>query len=147
MATKLFKAATQDAQGRYWATKYDPDSGETTQIQVMPQESDDGTMYRPATELEMMAPGANGQWNPTDLQKMVDLGGSVPVGATFAAPTSAQELASWGFAGGGAGPDPMIGLPEWLTKNNMSLQDFQTQTGGLPLVFNDDGTATYDPSA
>lgn len=95
----------------------------------------------------LLQPGDGGLWNPADLQFMVDQGLSVPTGARFRAPTTAQELASWGFAGGGAGPDPMTGLDQWLQKNNMSLQDFQTKFGGLPLVFNADGTATYDPSA
>lgn len=92
-------------------------------------------------------PDENGLWDTANLQSMVDSGVNVPTGARFRAPTSATELASWGFAGGGAGPDPMIGLDEWLRKNNMSLQQFQEKYGGLPLVFNSDGTATYDPSA
>ena len=90
---------------------------------------------------------STGLWDPAQLQFMVDQGLSVPTGARFRAPTSATELASWGFSGGGAGPDPMIGLQQWLDKSGVSLQDFQAKTGGLPLTFNDDGTATYDPSA
>lgn len=112
-------------------------------------DSQDGKNSKRARALAQSytADESTGLWDPMQLQFMVDQGLEVPVGARFRAPTSATELASWGFAGGGASPDSMTGLQEYLAKNGVSLQDFQSKTGGLPLVFNDDGTATFDPSA
>lgn len=58
---------------------------------------------------------------------------------------SAQQYIDLGFSG--VSPDPKKGLLEYLKGTGESLPVYQARTGGLPLRFDADGTAVYDPSA
>lgn len=89
--------------------------------------------------------GDNGLWSLEDLHLRMEGGVPVPTGAKFQY-TNLRDLLNLGIGGGGS-PVESMGIEEYLAKNNLTPQQFQTQYGGLPYVFNDDGSVTYDPSA
>lgn len=92
-------------------------------------------------------PGDDGLWDWEALSNAVNYGNGVPVGAKFKAPATMQDLLSIGV-GNGASPDGgSTGLDKFLSDHNLTLPQYQRIYGGLPLTFNGDGTATYDPSA
>jgi hypothetical protein len=47
----------------------------------------------------------------------------------------------------GGSPDPRLGLGQFLGSRGLTPQQYQAQYGGLPFVFNPDGTVTFDPAA
>lgn len=89
--------------------------------------------------------GENGLWNLADIKSRVEAGVEVPTGAKFQF-TNLRDILDAGLGGGGS-PVESMGIEQYLAANNLTPQQFQQQFGGLPFVFNDDGTATYDPSA
>lgn len=110
--------------------------------------SQDAKNQRQAREAALAySPGQDGLWNWGALANAVDYGNGVPVGAKFKAPTSMSDLYIMNLGGGASPEGGSVGLDEFLKKNNLSLSQYQQIYGGLPFIFNDDGTATYDPSA
>jgi hypothetical protein len=47
----------------------------------------------------------------------------------------------------GGSPDSKLGLAQFMGSRGLTPQQYQAQYGGLPFVFNADGTATFDPAA
>lgn len=98
---------------------------------------------------ESLRSAAGGRmWNADDFETAANWGLDpaslfVP-GDTFKL-SGIQDYKALGFAN--TSPDPQLGLDQYLGSRGEDLQSFAKRTGGLPLRFNDDGTATYDPSA
>lgn len=89
-------------------------------------------------------PGEDGLWNLDDIQARQDVDIEVPPGARFSLKDPNELFRRNLF--GGASPMPNMGLQEWIGKHGMDLPTYQKQFGSLPLQFNNDGTATYDPA-
>lgn len=112
-------------------------------------DSQEAKRERTAAKVEASLRSAAGGrlWSAEDFDRAAQFGLTpanifVP-GDTFTLGT-VNDYVKLGFAN--TSPDPLRGLTEYLGQKSESLQDFQARTGGLPLVFNADGTATYDPS-
>jgi hypothetical protein len=78
--------------------------------------------------------------HPGDVLSMEDAGKALGYG-----PGSAGSAGS-GWSVGGS-PDPRLGLGQFLGSQGLTPQQYQAQYGGLPFVFNPDGTVTFDPAA
>ncbi len=91
------------------------------------------------------AAGENGLWSPEDIYSRVNAGVDVPVGAKFKW-TNLRDYLDLGLGGGGS-PIESMDLEQYLQQTGMTPQQYQSNFGGLPLVFNKDGSVTYDPSA
>ena len=92
-------------------------------------------------------PGVDGLWDWEALSNAVNYGNGVPVGTKFRAPTSMSDLYQMGIGNGTSPEGGSVGLDEFMRKYGLTLPEYQSRFGGLPLIFNSDGTATYDPSA
>lgn len=90
-------------------------------------------------------PGDDGLWSLADLRARTDAGVDVPAGARFRF-DGLRDVLDAGFVGGGS-PNERMGVEDFIRSQGITVPQYQERYGGLPLVFNDDGTATFDPAA
>lgn len=90
-------------------------------------------------------PGDDGLWSLADLRARTDAGVDVPAGARFRF-TNLRDVLDAGFVSGGS-PNERMGVEDFIRSQGITVPQYQDRYGGLPLVFNDDGTATFDPAA
>jgi hypothetical protein len=80
----------------------------------------------------------------------VGLGGNVVQPGDVLSMEDAGKIFGYGpgseWSSGGS-PDPRLGLGQFLGSRGLTPQQYQAQYGGLPFVFNPDGTVTFDPAA
>lgn len=93
------------------------------------------------------SPGEDGLWDWGAIANAVNYGNGIPVGARFKAPASMADLYIMNLGNGTSPEGGSVGLDEFMGKYGLTLPEYQQRFGGLPFVFNADGTATYDPSA
>ena len=162
---KKYQNAQQAADGNWYV--YDDETGDQIRVIPISRVDDEGNMVQsfekagadPEKQAAMNQMGytqardaapAPVNWTeplPQNLsgftvtanQDTVRPGDTVPV-------STVADLNALGLSAS-ASPIETMGLQEYLGQTGQSLQEYQAATGAQPFVFNNDGTAVYDPNA